>query len=457
MNNTAITTPYENRTLEACCSGKIDDEGADVGPVTGRSPGAQDVEDVEVFVQTVDHVLLDDLVGRGLWRGSGHEVQIMDMAGSDGVEDEALPQVIGVIELALPDAGAGLENGEPCFDAPATLVEGDDLACLFGRRLALGGEQQPVEALLVVWWGNFGGRDREHPGGCLVRGVGRCRQGDGAGPQVQFGLALLAAARTSAGVDGNRLAGERRLSRNMVPQVLEAAVGGDDAAAARPVGAHQQTCARGHGLADQCPDVTLTVTNRDHAGFATGGRQFSGALEAFQPTAAFLARPPVRRDGSRHQARTHPKAGLDCGVPLSAILTSASVHDSQVAIPLVTMTAERVVNLYDVMDAAYDAREIHATSKRLGHVAIIDVNPRRDSVLKKARKQEARARRAAGMVEAQSVRYRIRTAVERTNARLKDEFGGRHVRVRGPTKVICYLMFGLLALTADQLMRLAVP
>ncbi len=55
------------------------------------------------------------------------------------------------------------------------------------------------------------------------------------------------------------------------------------------------------------------------------------------------------------------------------------------------------------------------------------------------------------------MRYRIRTAVERTNTRLKDEFGGRHVRVRGPTKVICYLMFGLLALTADQLMRLAVP
>ena len=141
-------------------------------------------------------------------------------------------------------------------------------------------------------------------------------------------------------------------------------------------------------------------------------------------------------------------------MPRSAILTSASVHDSQVAIPLETMTAGRVVNLYDVMDAAYDAREIHATSKRLGHVAIIDVNPRRDSVLKKARKQEARA---AGHVEAESVRYRIRTAVERTNARLKDEFGGRHVRVQGPTKVVCYLMFGLLALTADQLMRLAVP
>ena len=58
----------------------------------------------------------------------------------------------------------------------------------------------------------------------------------------------------------------------------------------------------------------------------------------------------------------------DCGVPLSAILTSASLHDSQAAIPLVTMTAGRVVNLYDLMDAAYDATEIHETSERLGHV-----------------------------------------------------------------------------------------
>ena len=147
----------------------------------------------------------------------------------------------------------------------------------------------------------------------------------------------------------------------------------------------------------------------------------------------------------------------DCGVPLSAILTSASFHDSQAAIPLATMTAGRVVNLYDLMDAAYDAREIHAISERLGHVPIIDTNPRRDKALKEARNREARARRAAGHVEARTVRYRIRTVVERTNAHLKDEFGARHVRVRGPTKVTCHLMFGLLALTADQVMRLAAP
>ena len=129
----------------------------------------------------------------------------------------------------------------------------------------------------------------------------------------------------------------------------------------------------------------------------------------------------------------------DSGVPLSAILTSASVHDSQVAIPLAMMTAERVTNLYDLMDAAYDAREIHQMSERLGYVPIIDVNPRRDKDLKEEREREARAKRAAGHVDPGSVRFRIRSAVERTNARLKDEFGGRHVRVRGHSKVACHL------------------
>ncbi len=147
----------------------------------------------------------------------------------------------------------------------------------------------------------------------------------------------------------------------------------------------------------------------------------------------------------------------DCGVPLSAILTSASLHDSQVAIPLATMTAARVANLYDLIDSAYDAHEIHTVSERLGHVPIIATNPRRDKALKDDLNREARAQRAAGYPNAQTVRYRIRSVVERTNARLKDEFGARHVRVRGPTKVACHLMFGLLALTADQIIRLAAP
>lgn len=44
--------------------------------------------------------------------------------------------------------------------------------------------------------------------------------------------------------------------------------------------------------------------------------------------------------------------------------------------------------------------------------------------------------------------------VERVNARLKDEFGGCRIYVRGATKVMTYLMFGILAQTVDQLLKL---
>ena len=52
------------------------------------------------------------------------------------------------------------------------------------------------------------------------------------------------------------------------------------------------------------------------------------------------------------------------------------------------------------------------------------------------------------------MRYRERTTVERVNARLKDEFGGRTVRVRGHAKVMCHLMFGIVTLASDQILRL---
>jgi hypothetical protein len=51
-------------------------------------------------------------------------------------------------------------------------------------------------------------------------------------------------------------------------------------------------------------------------------------------------------------------------------------------------------------------------------------------------------------------RYKERSQAERTNASLKDDYGGRFVRVRGNSKVMSHLIFGMLALTAHQLMRL---
>jgi transposase len=56
---------------------------------------------------------------------------------------------------------------------------------------------------------------------------------------------------------------------------------------------------------------------------------------------------------------------------------------------------------------------------------------------------------------AEADRYKERTMIERVNGRLKDEFGARQIRVRGASKIMAHLMFGALALTVDQLMKLA--
>ncbi len=144
----------------------------------------------------------------------------------------------------------------------------------------------------------------------------------------------------------------------------------------------------------------------------------------------------------------------DGDIPVSCVLTSASVHDSQVAIPLATMTAGRLVNLYDLMDSAYDAAEIRAHSRALGHVPIIDVNPRRDACLKKEFAEEDKRRALVGHRAAEDIRYNERSGAERVNANLKDNHGGRTVQVRGPAKVMCHLMFGILVITVSQIIRL---
>jgi len=160
--------------------------------------------------------------------------------------------------------------------------------------------------------------------------------------------------------------------------------------------------------------------------------------------------PGVCDCGTKRNSKGHPsywvgyKLHLDVadgGIPISCILTSASVNDSQAAIPLALMTAQRVDNLYDLMDSAYDVPLIREKSVALGHVPIIDGHTRRGGEKPQFAPHEAR-------------RYKERTTIERVFARLKEEFGGRIVRVRGPAKVMTSLLFGIIALTADQLLRL---
>lgn len=130
----------------------------------------------------------------------------------------------------------------------------------------------------------------------------------------------------------------------------------------------------------------------------------------------------------------------DCGFPVSVVLTSASVHDSQVAIPLMKLTSSKVDYLCDLMDSAYDAQLIYEASRGLGHVPLIDKDPRGKEVLP--------------MAPQEALRYIERTVSERFNNRLKEEFGGKNVRVRGYEKVKLHLMFGVMALFADHLIKL---
>lgn len=134
-------------------------------------------------------------------------------------------------------------------------------------------------------------------------------------------------------------------------------------------------------------------------------------------------------------------AVADGQIPIACLLTSASLHDSQAAVPLAKLTAQRVTNFYDLLDTGYDCEAIRQHSRDLGHVPIIPAQKRG--------KQEP-----TPLAPHEAARYRERTAVERVNARLKEEFGAQWVRVRGWAKVMADLMFGVLVLTADQILRL---
>lgn len=129
----------------------------------------------------------------------------------------------------------------------------------------------------------------------------------------------------------------------------------------------------------------------------------------------------------------------DGSIPLNVVTTSASVHDSQVAIPLARVTARRVHSCYDLMDAAYDVKAIRKVSEELGHVPIIDVNKRGGEL------EPVEGFRA--------LRYNERSTAERGNSRLKDAFGLRHLRVRGHAKAHFHIMLGVLVLFADQLYK----
>ncbi len=149
--------------------------------------------------------------------------------------------------------------------------------------------------------------------------------------------------------------------------------------------------------------------------------------------------------GSKKSSKGHPehwfgyKLHLDVddnGLPLACILTSASLNDSQCAIPLEKITASRVTSLYSLMDKGYDAEGIRAFVRKLEKVPII--KPR-----------NFRCRPSIPLDPASELRFARRTTVERAFSDLKDNYGARSIRVRGAKKVMTHLMFGVLALFAS--------
>lgn len=128
------------------------------------------------------------------------------------------------------------------------------------------------------------------------------------------------------------------------------------------------------------------------------------------------------------------------GIPLTAVVTGAHVHDSQVALPMEKLTERRVQHLYTIMDSAYDAPEIRSYSTQKGRQVLVERNPRRGG--------EGR-----GLDPAQRERFKIRSVGERAYAHLKDYLIPSKLFVRGHRKVELRLLCGVVCLAAVKILQ----
>jgi hypothetical protein len=130
----------------------------------------------------------------------------------------------------------------------------------------------------------------------------------------------------------------------------------------------------------------------------------------------------------------------DIGLPITAIVTGANVHDSQAAIPMEKLTEKKVRHLYSLMDAAYDAKPISDYIQSRDRIPLIDPNKR------KGLDQRT-------FDPAEKFRYKIRTTVERANAHLKDWLISSQIFVRGFEKVSFLLMSAVVCLAALKILQ----
>lgn len=143
----------------------------------------------------------------------------------------------------------------------------------------------------------------------------------------------------------------------------------------------------------------------------------------------------------------------DGSVPISCHLTAASVGDAVMAIPLSIKSSQKVFAFYELMDKGYYVDAVAKFIEERGRKPLITKCAKRTRQ-KEEQQQELKAQETLHWQPAEVKRQKHRTEVERFFSNLKDNFGGRTIRVKGNVKVSCHLMFGVLALTACQLIRL---
>ena len=151
-------------------------------------------------------------------------------------------------------------------------------------------------------------------------------------------------------------------------------------------------------------------------------------------------------------------SAVDGDIPVTAIFTSASVHDSSVALPLIKETSGKLNYLYDLLDAGYDADIIREYSKTYGHRPIIDINPKNSKELKAqialAKEEKVKFKFLHMPISSDTHHYNQRSMVERVNAYLKDNFGCNEIYYQGASKVSSVLQFAVLSLCIHQSLKL---
>jgi len=171
------------------------------------------------------------------------------------------------------------------------------------------------------------------------------------------------------------------------------------------------------------------------------------------PTACDIG---IKKDAKGHRNKWRGgKLHISCvdgDIPITAIYSSASVHDSSLALPMIQETSSRVNYLYDLNDSAYHANIIKEFSQKNGHIQIVDINPKNSQKLR----DEIEAEKMLvnmGFDTKKSNHYNNRSSVERVNGYLKDNFGCRQIYYQG-TKVVSVLDFAILSLCIHQSLKM---